>query len=265
MKVKNISATIIDIPEFKLFLNPGDIGDLSKFDPKEIHKHKLLTAYFEKGLLANLGNTTVRGSSAALKTARERIEKLGLKDYKEQPSSKKQNSTREKINQVKNQKTLKSDVNTERYADQYYNNLNPSNPQTEEKVPRPKIQEQFQSVQINYDGIVGNFGSYGKIASEQLTGKTTQLNPEINKVPSNKLQDNIIIKDIEGNEYNVSLEKITERLKRKCLGFTSNGKPCKKWAVLNFNSCMTHMSKSEKELYEKLKKEGKLEELKGYL
>jgi len=248
MKIKNVSSTNIELPEFNIKLGPGEVEDLSKFDSLELARNQKLNILFEKGLLLNLGNSIVRGSTEALKSARQQIEKLGLKDYIEVP--KKQTNRPKPSERPKNNR--KQDKSTLRYSEEYIENKKLLDPNLEEiSKPRPKIQEKFQTMNVNIDGTISEFGSYGVIQSEILTGKTTALNPEIKK----KIKDPIVISDTQGNEFCISKEIIMERLKRKCLGFSDKGKPCKKWAVNGFETCLTHMTKIELEQYEKNRRE----------
>ena len=254
MRIKNVSSTLIPLPEFNLQLSPGDIGDLSSFDPKAIHSHKLLAAYLENGLLVNLGTLVPAGSMAALKSARNRIEKLGFNDYvakKATPSS----SNRAKIDQLLKRPKYrepsegKFNQQNERYSEEYYYNKLENVPETPTPKPRPKIDNNFKSMQIDPLGTVVEFGAYGRIDTEALVGKTALIVP-----PVQEKDTRIVIKDTAGNEFKVSLDNIKERLQRKCIGANASGKQCKKWAVSNFHSCLTHMSRTEKEEYEKLRK-----------
>ena len=244
-------------------LKPGDIGDLTGFDQKVIHTHKLLAAYFQKGLLVNLGLAPAPiGSKKSLQTARDRIAQLKIGEYISKPASKSQSSNRNKImetlkrNDSRVVTTPEFDPSTERYHDEYYANMNPGQQidRPTQPKPRPKIDETFRPMQINYDDTISEFGSYGSIATEVLTGPTTYLQQSYSS-PSQK-QDNIIVKDIAGNEYNVSLKNIKEGLERKCIGSNKAGKVCGKWAVKGFSSCATHFSRTEKKEYEALKRNG---------
>jgi len=240
---------------------PGEIGDLSSFDPKELYQHKKLNAYFTKGLLANLGNASPAGSAAALRSARDRISKLGLTDYIAKPAKSGANNNRNKIGNLLKRNTTRPksgfDYEKERYSDEYHQNMNPSEGRQEysQPKPRPKIDDDFRSMQVNPDGVISEFGAYGTIETGVLTGETTHLTDS----PKSKVADRsqMTVSDSDGNEYNVSLKKIEERIKRKCIGSTSSGKMCKKWAVTDFQSCLTHMSRSEKKAYEELKRKAK--------
>lgn len=258
MRIKNVSSTTISFPEFQLNLKPGDIGDLSSFDPKVIHTHKMLSVYFEKGLLINLGTVKVSGSKANLQTTRDRIAKLGLGDYVSKPSKKSTSSVREQIGEVSKKTSRRSpepkkEPLPERYKEEYYQNMNPRE-QIEAFIdkpkPRAKIQDKFEPVQLRSDGqIMDAFNTPGVIPTGHLAGPTTHLS--LSKViPKIQDPDNVEITDKLGNSYNISFKKIEERLKKKCLGFSSSGKPCKKWSVSGFQSCMTHMTASEKKDYD---------------
>ena len=265
MRVKNVSSTNIPLPEFNLNLKPGDIGDLTGFDQKVIHTHKLLAAYFQKGLLVNLGLApSPTGSKKSMQTARDRIAQLKIGEYISKPATKSQSSNRNKImetlkkNDSRAPVTPEFDPSKERYHDEYYANMNPGQ-QVERPTqpkPRPKIDETFRPMQINYDDTISEFGSYGTIATEVLTGPTTYLQQSLS-IPQK--QDNVVVKDIAGNEYNVSLKNIKEGLERRCIGANKAGKPCGKWAIRGLNSCATHLSRSEKKEYEELKRNGKLD------
>lgn len=263
MRIKNISSTKIELPEFKLSLDPGDMGDLSEYDPKQLHTHKRLNSYFSKGLLINLGNSSPPGSTAALKSARNQIERLGLSGYVAKPAKKssiRQQNNRSKIDALlsNSRKAGKSgfDSDKERYSDEYYANMNPTQPREEhtQPKPRPQVDEKFRNMQIEPDGTVTEFGAYGVIETGVLTNEKNLLIPEKPTKPSKKDQPKLEVQDKEGNTYSVSLENIQDRLKRHCIGFTNSRKPCKKWAVHGFQSCLTHLSESEKKEYEKLKK-----------
>lgn len=254
MRVKNVSSTNIPLPEFNLDLKPGDVGDLSPFDIKLIHSHKLLSAYLEKGLLVNLGIASPIGSKTHLKSARDRIAQLKIGEYIPKQTKRGNSPNRAKIAEALKKNDSRSRTSpsesTERYGEEFHSNMNPlieranSSPK-----PRPKIQETFKSMQVNPDGVISQFGSYGMIPTEVLTGGTTHL--------TIKSEDSLIIKDKGGNEYNVSLANIQEKLQKKCIGSNKKGKLCGKWAVTNFNSCLTHMSRTEKREYEALKRNGK--------
>lgn len=264
MRVKNISSTKIELEELNLFLNPGDMQDLSEFDPKMLHQNKRLNSYMAKGLLINLGNSSPAGSLAAMRSARNRISNLGLTDYIAKPAKKGAVNNRSKIDALlkktpRNPPKAGFDSTKERYSDEYHANMNPTTPREDysKPKPRPKIDDSFRSMQVNPDGVVSEFGSYGIIETGVLTGEQNLLAPEL-KASQPKTEDIIEVKDLDGNNYSVSIDSIKERVKRKCIGFTNTGKACKKWAVLGgFSSCMTHMSQSEKIEYEKIKQNTK--------
>jgi len=263
MRIKNVSSTNIPLPEFNMNLKPGDIGDLSTFDQKVIHTHKLLAAYFEKGLLVNLGIAAPVGSKNTLRSARDRIAQLKIGDYVPKQASRSSSSNRNKIMETLKKNDTRTRVNTEfdpskeRYHEEYYSNMNPDKQveRPNQPKPRPKIDNTFKPMQINHDDTISEFGSYGSIATEVLTGPTTYLQ-RIEPAPKPQRQDIVTVKDAGGNEYNVSLKSIKEKLERKCVGSNSSGKPCGKWSVTGFSSCATHMSRSEKKAYEELKKNG---------
>lgn len=258
MRIKNISSTTIPLPEFQLNLKPGDIGDLSSFDPKLIHTHKMLSVYFEKGLLINLGTVKVSGSKANLQTTRDRIAKLGLGDYVSKPSKKSTGSVREQINAVSKKVTRRPtepniEIPPERYKEEYHQNMNPR-AEIEAFIDKPKskvkIQDKFEAVQLRSDGqIMNSFNTPGHIPTGYLAGETTHLTLPIPKSEIKDL-DKIDLVDKLGNSHKISLKKIEERLKRKCLGFSSTGKPCKKFAVHFYQTCITHMSESERKEYD---------------
>lgn len=255
MRIKNVSSTDIPLPEFQLLLKPGDIGDLSPFDPKVIYTHKLLSAYFEKGLLVNLGNATPPGSRVALRSARDRIANLKIGDYISKPANKKA-PNRSQIDATirRNESRVKPsagdfDTNKERYSDEYFQNMNPGATREDSSQPKPKvkIKDSFSGVQIQPDGTI-TFGSHGRIETAVLTGPTTFLS-----TPTPPPQNTVTLTDKLGGQVVLSLDAIQERLNKKCLGFTNSGKPCKKLAVTGFQSCLTHFSRTEKKEYEQLK------------
>jgi hypothetical protein len=263
MRIKNVSSTDVKLPDLNLTLSPGEIKDLSSFDPKVLHTDKKLNAYFDKGLLVNLGSTMPSGSIAALKSARNRIDKMGFGESVAKQAKKAPSDNRKKISELLKRNDQRTNPNQgfdsakERFSDEYYQNMNPGIQREDfsKPKPRPKIDERFKPMQLMPDGMVVEFGSHGKIQTAVLAGQTTALST--NLVPEKKKpeENSIEVADLDGNVYVVSLDKIKERLERKCLGFSSSGKPCKKWAVTGFRSCTTHMSRSEKREYERLKRE----------
>lgn len=250
MRVKNVSAKQLDLEDFNLSIGVGEIGDLSDFDPKLLHQHKRLNAMFDKGLLVNLGTAGVTGSNKSLISARDRISKLGLEGYVPKKSKSSSKSSRSKIADLMKKSDRRAPIATEpqtaheRYSRDFQQNMNPTEKYDEEfEKPRIKIDEKFRTVKIGFDGaVVTDFGENGNIQTGILSKE-----PIINK-------SLIQVTDKSGQEYNVSLERIEERLKRKCLGSNKSGKPCKKWAVKNYDSCLTHLSHAEKKSYENLKK-----------
>lgn len=263
MRIKNVSSTKIDlqIQDSQYVLQPGDIKDLSQFDTKDLHTHKRLNMYFDKGLLINLGSASPKNSLAQLKSARERINKMGLSGYVAKQSKKTTNpNNRSKITELLKKSSSRNfsepefDSSRERHGDEYYQNMNPNKPreQYDQPKPRPTFQDDFPSMQINPDGTITEFGSYGNIPTKQLTGETTALNQPLQSQPE-KIPDQIVVTDKQGYEYTVSVKQIEKKIKSKCLAFTSSSKPCKKLAVRGFQTCLTHMSASEKKQYKKIK------------
>lgn len=254
MKVKNVSSSKIDVPEFKLSLKPGDVGDLSSFDLALVRSHTLLGAFFEKGLLINLGQTTLAGSKATLNSARDRITKLNVLGTKDdyiikQAKKRSQTTTRTAIaDSLKNydrRAPLASDLETSsRYEDEYFMNMHPGEDEPEEYLrPRIKIEEKFRPTEIQWNGSM-TFGQNGQIQTGIITGETTHLAPD---------PDTLILKDPHGNEHKLSLTRIKEKMLRRCIGSNSAGRPCKKYAIHGFQSCLRHMSRTERTEYDQLR------------
>jgi hypothetical protein len=269
MRIKNVSSTDIKIPDLDLALAPGEMKDLSSFDPKVIYQHKKLNAYFDKGLLVNIGSSTPPGSIASLKSTRDKISKLGFSDaivkQAKKPSNPnsnsrsainellKKNNPREKINPMP-----QHDPGKDRFHEQYQKNMNPIKALLQEELtmrPKLKISETFVPIQITPDGVMTEFGSNGMIPSAILAGKESILNAEPQMVVL-ETPETIEIVDKDGQTYKVNLDEVRERISKKCLGYSSKGKPCKKYAVLGFKSCVTHMTTSERKEFERLKREG---------
>jgi len=256
MKIKNISSSQIDIPEFQLSLKPGDTADISSFDPAVIRAHKLLAIMFQKGLLINLGRLSPSGSSGALNSARDRIAKMNIlgdkNDYVLKPASNKKLSTRNSIEHALKDSNRRAPLAShnidaeERYNDDYYNNMYPGElePQEHYDGPQIKIDQNFRAAEIAWDGSV-TFGQNGQIQTDIVLGKTTFITPD---------PDELIVKDKGGHEYKVSIERIKEKMLRRCIATNAQGKPCKKYAIYGFQSCLTHMSAIEKQEYESTKK-----------
>lgn len=262
MQIKNISSTTIELPEFQLSLKPGDVADLSSFETKLIHTNQRLNALFEKGLLLNLGQTIIKNSKKALDSTKQRIDKLNLGSYvvkEASPSSK--NSTRNLINSAlsgSERKPIPKSSEAEiRYQQQYQQNTFPAEDLKVGKSPSKKveIQQQFNPVEITPTGLVTSFGSYGIIPTEQLVGSTTYLNQIVvpNEIEQleNQNKDQIEIQDKLGNKHQISLKNIEKIAQRRCIGFNKNGKPCKKWTVIGFDTCPIHMSSTDKITWEK--------------
>jgi hypothetical protein len=257
MRIKNVSATEIKLPDFELTLAPGELGDLSKFDFKTIHSNKRLNILFDKGLLVNLGSSTPAGSVNALKSAKERIAKMGLTDYvikqaKKSPAA----DPRKKISQILADSPKPESFSNEKFNDEYFQNMNPGKQREDfsTPIPRPKIQEKFNSIQIDPRGYLSEFGSKGFIEANRLTGDMTVLNEQL-PTPVKEFSNNILEVIGEGGEViKVNIDEVRERMMKKCLGYSKSGKPCKKWAVSPFQSCLTHLSKEEQKEYDKTKK-----------
>lgn len=260
MRIKNISATEIKLPDFDLILAPGELGDLSKFEFKFIHSNKKLNMLFDKGLLVNLGSSTPAGSLNALKSAKERIAKMGLTDFV--PKQAKKSPTqdpRKRISQILQDSPKPQMRSNEKFSDEYFQNMNPGKTREDfsTPIPRPKVQEKFNAVQIDPKGYLSEFGSKGFIEAVQLTGETTHLN-EAPLPPIKRYLDNVLeVMGENGEVIQVSLDEVKKRIMSKCLGFSKSGKACKKWAVAPFQSCLTHLSKEELREYDKAKKRTK--------
>lgn len=258
MRIKNISSTPVDIPELDLQLSPGDEGDLSAFDPKEIHQNKKLQAFFQKGLLLNLGNRGIT-NKGTLQAARARIAKMGLSDFV--PVSAKKTSTkktnRKKISDMMRDNKRESQVETERYAEDKKRSRELmsmfDDEDAEERDYYQKIENTPRSMQIDSNGIISEFGADGIIESSILAENTTMLSADTTRVVKKEDPDYLAIQDSAGNTYQVSLNAIAERISSQCTGTTAKGRLCKKRAILGFMSCKTHMTLSEKKEYKKLK------------
>jgi hypothetical protein len=251
MQIKNISSSLIEIQDLNVKLRPGETADLSSHDLAFLRTHKVLNLYFDKGLLANLGIIhKATGSKANLNAAKDRIQKLGIMGKnklvtKQATKSDNKKAIADIARKADHTKRLAPppanfSPSRERYREVLEEELAPPLPR-----PRPKIQEKFQPVTLNYQ----EFGANGNIETAIITGETTQLSlAPSTTTPSTELT----ITDRTGYEHRVSFESIKEKLLQKCIGITSSGKPCKKYAVHGFQSCLTHMSKSEKDEYNKL-------------
>jgi hypothetical protein len=267
MRIKNVSSTDIKIPDLDLALAPGEMKDLSAFDPKVIYQHKKLNAYFDKGLLVNIGSSTPSGSIAALKSTRDKINKLGFTDavIKQAKKSSNTNTQRSAINELLKKNNPRDqinpmpqhDPNKDRFHEQYQKNMNPIKALLQEEFvtrPKVKISETFTPVQITPDGIMTEFGSNGTIPSAILAGKESILKAEPQTIAVEP-SETIEILDKDGQVYKVNLDEVRERISKKCLSYSSKGKPCKKYAVLGFKSCVTHMTTSERKEFDRLKRE----------
>lgn len=238
----------------------------------------MLTVYFEKGLLVNLGTVKVNNSKAQLQSARDRIAKLNLGTSVVAKTKKNKVSVREQM-EVANSKHSRNPISTQpRYEEEYKDHKSAREQIEQYMIKKPKkesldyhatpevkpkvtIKERFDPIQVRIDGqIFDSFQTPGVIPTGHLAGETTMLTaPNIfARLTSQKREDkkstNITeIVDNQGNTHKVSLKQIEERLMKKCLGFTSSGKPCKKWAVTGHSSCTTHMTKDELKEYEESK------------
>ena len=245
MRIKNVSSSTFEITiEDQTFVfRPGDINDLSSIDPKSIHNHKQLTLLTSKGLFINLGRSQIIGSKNHLNKTRKRIEKMGLGEVISKKADPRQGIKRNKIsNALKDSK--KKQIPPKRYQEEYHKTMNPEREYNGEEKPRTKISDKINSVQINPDGIpeVIDFGS-GGILEPEVVGLENKF---LNEAP---------FVDKSGNKHQISIEKIKERILRKCVGTSRiSGKPCRKYAVHGFSTCLNHMNKEEEKQYNKLKK-----------
>lgn len=262
MRIKNISSTTIELPEFNFSLKPGDIIDLSSFEPRLIHSNQRLSALFEKGLLLNLGYSTTKNNKKSLETAKQRIDKLNLGKHIVKPAkSSSNNSTRNLISSTlsgtERKPIPKSSESSSRYQQQHQQNTNPTE-EWEEQVGSSKklqIQQHFDPVQITPTGLITPFGSHGIIPSEQLVGQTTYLNQLTISNEIEQLENKTAEIQIgNGNKHKISLENIEKISQRRCIGTNKNGKLCKKWTVIGFNTCPIHMDEVDRIAWEKTKK-----------
>lgn len=250
MQIKNISSSTIKIADLAINLAPGDIDDISRIDPTIIRTHKLLNSYFDKGLLANLG-LMPKSSKSSLIATRDRIEKLGVtgksknvlvQATRNPPDIKKMVADAGRKNLIK--KTLSTpqfDPDKERYSEESQTTVR----------PRPIIQDKMKPVAVTWT----EFGANGNIQTGEIISKTTHLTPT-QTFPS---ELELSITDRRGKEHRISFEDVREKILKKCIGITSTGKPCKKYAVNGgFNSCLTHMNKAEKEEYDKIQSQKSL-------
>ena len=263
MRIKNVSSTTIELSEFNLQLKPGDVADLSQFDLKSIHTNQRLSALFEKGLLINLGQNLTRNTKQSLQNAKQRIDKLNLGNYlvkEAKPTS--NNSARNLISSalqgVERKPIPKGTTQPGRYEEQYQQNMLVDQMSSEEanssQSKKVKIKELFEPVQITEAGLATPFGSYGMIPVETLVGSTTYLNQvtltnEIQKLEQQAQNRTIEIQDEQGNTHEISIENVEKLTQRRCVGTNKNGKHCKKWTVIGFDTCPIHMSTSDKNIW----------------
>lgn len=254
MQIKNISSSFIEIQDLNVKLRPGETIDLSGHDLAFLRTHKTLNLYFDKGLLANLGVVhKPTGSKANLNAAKDRIQKLGImgknklvtKQATKTDNKKAIADIARKADHTKrlspppanfspNRERYREVLEEEQDSDDYIESFQPR--------PRPKIQDKFQPVILDYQ----EFGTNGNIETAVITGETTQLSAEIPAPTELSIMDRL------GREHRVSFEDVKAKILQKCIGTTSAGKPCKKYAVHGFESCLTHMTQSEKQEYNKL-------------
>jgi len=279
MHVKNISSSQIKIEDLSLSLSPGDTIDLSSYDSKILRTHTKLNLYFDKGLLANLGSIAkTPGTKASLLATKQKIEKLGIMgtDNVIKPASRSSVNKRKMIGDV----IRKADPNKrlsappksfnpekERYREEYlYNSKGGIDYDVEEdfyEAPERtiEIEEKFIPRQIAWDG---SFHSKGVIKTGQLTGETTHLSFDKQKLENMKDSErlfaerqtkssDLIVTDSRGVQHKVSFEEVKRKVLKRCIGITSAGKPCQKYAIQGFQSCIKHMSLTEKQEYNKLK------------
>lgn len=260
MQIKNISSSFIEIQDLNVKLRPGETADLSSHDLASLRTHKVLNLYFDKGLLANLGMVHKPvGSKANLNAAKDRIQKLGImgknKLVTKQATLKTDNkkAIAEIARKADHTKRLSPpppnfSPTRERYREvleEDYDDDDNDIHQYQEIVrpkPRPQIQDKFPPLVLDYQ----EFGINGNIETGIITGETTNLASPTPETPE------LSIIDRAGREHRIPFEAVKEKMLHKCIGLTSSGKPCKKYAVHGFQSCLTHMSKSEKEEYHQL-------------
>ena len=54
----------------------------------------------------------------------------------------------------------------------------------------------------------------------------------------------------------ITPERIREIMSQRCISFRTNGKKCKRWAVLGYEHCVDHMPKKTRQEYKAKKKQG---------
>lgn len=241
MHIKNISSSRIKIDDLDLDLRPGEIKDILTIDLNILKTHKMLSIYFEKGILMNLGNITAPvGSKSFLNKAKERAEKAGMISNSVTIQKSK---TRELIKSITTNIPRPTDrkpieASEETIIDEYV------------KKEVKTRQQTFEDVTPKYLGDDGQiYFEVGQVPTSILTGETTFLNPEKEAKQENKL----VIRNAIGDQVEVNLEKVKAKLLERCVGITTAGKPCKKVAVPGFRTCIKHMTKEDEEKYNKLK------------
>lgn len=232
MYIKNISSSKIKIDDLEIELQPGQVRDFSHINLEILKTHKLLSIYFEKGILMNLGNVkSPVGSKTFMDKAKERVESSGI--VKNGVVVKKNLVDRQAITNIIGNSTRRERIErTERTP-----KIN---------IPEKKVEtKEFQPKYLGEEGQL--YFNIGEIPTSILTGNTTMLSPYIEDKEEEEKSEYKL------SEFDVSMEKIKKNLERRCIGITSASKLCKRMAIPGFKTCLVHMTKEDKEKYYKLK------------
>lgn len=267
MRVKNISSSTIEIKDLNLKLRPGEAGDLSKHDLKTLRTHQQLNLLFEKSMLANLGRAThTPGTRAALISAKQRIEQLNVMG-KDKSVIKKADprmlNKRKLIGDTIKKHDYNRRLNTssefdpgkERYREEFLQNKDPlhyNEDQFYEAPPRQtRIDDDLIVRQLNWNDDSWDYGFQYK-----GTIKTGRVNPDTTELSYTEKQ---LQKKLPASSQDYKLyEKAKDKLLRRCVGTTANGKPCKRYATHGFETCNLHMNSAEKQQYKNLRKDKNL-------